>query len=219
MLVPFPMFQLILRLLIGGKIHEKRATITGHEFEPLSLQIQGRDNAMPFADLFRVGRRRQEPSRRHPESQEPNADGANEEEAPEKEKELRSLRIKAGLRRKQSMTEEKLNSLEQDMQQRIARVAFGGWAAGSKGTAARYSEDFSYFEDEQGNLQGYSTTSRVDSQVFRAKSIGVLSHLQAQKNALLEWLGNQAKSHVILTRVCDDTNAAFLQPTTKCMQI
>lgn len=172
---------------------------------------------MPLADLFHVGRRRLEPSRRRPDSQEPNADVANEEDATEKE--LRSLRIKAGLRRKQSLTEDKLNSLEQDAQQRIARIAFGDWAAGSKGTAARYSEDFSYFEDERGNLQGYSTTSRCDSQVFRAKSVGVLSHLQAQKTALLDWLGNQAKSHVILTRICDDTNAAFLQPMTKCMQV
>ena len=168
---------------------------------------------MPFADFFHVGRRRQEPNPRRPNSQGWDADAADAEEE-KSHKELRSLRIKDGLRRKQSLNEEKLNSLEQDTQQRIARLTFGGWAAGSKGTAAKFSEDFSYFEDEYGNLQGYSTTSRVDSQVFRAKAVGVLSHVQAQKDALLEWLGKQAKSHVILTRICDDTNAPCLRPMT-----
>jgi len=63
----------------------------------------------------------------------------------------------------------------------------------------------SHFTDCNGHLQAYECDVHADRQVRRMKGIAVVSHTQAQKNQLREFLSKDLK-HVVLVRVADDTN-------------
>ena len=55
-------------------------------------------------------------------------------------------------------------------------------------------------------MQAFLKNTRKDAQLTRMKTVGIVSHLRAQRSRLAEWLTSLPISHMICVRTSDDTN-------------
>lgn len=68
-----------------------------------------------------------------------------------------------------------------------------------------------------GQMVGYQSETRGDSQLTRMKKTAAVSHMRAQQTAFLSLLNRPGVAHLIVTRTYDDTNVT-VAPTTKVVQ-
>ena len=71
---------------------------------------------------------------------------------------------------------------------------------------ARLRQDLFHFATEDGDVQGYGTTTRKDGTMARMRVVGLVSHATQQSLALLRWLASDPIGHAIYVRQYDDTN-------------
>ena len=69
-------------------------------------------------------------------------------------------------------------------------------------------ESFSFIEKPNGDLAWYKTKVKTYNRLSRAMNFVVGCHLSSQTEQISRWLSNDKKypTHVIMTRITDDTN-------------
>ena len=124
-----------------------------------------------------------------------------------------------------------IKKFSKSQEQDIARVTFSDFSRGKSTASARkvcpglqlsnfqfrvfeglkwlepwQRSEFYHFVDDAGNDAGYAKQVRKDSQLARFKRHGVVSHLLAQKQGILEFFKRAKVAHCVITRMFDDTN-------------